>query len=122
MGFRKPVLIERREGGTWTDSGKWIAGYSDTIRIYASVQPLNMKEYTAVQPEGGHTVRAVKVYSSVELFTDREPQQEADILLWQGSRWKVVQCDAYRSGVLNHYKSYALEVIDRAAGTQNSDT
>ncbi len=113
MGFRKPVEIERRSGGAWNDDGEWTGGKAEVLTISASVQPLNQKEYTQIAPEGDHTVRAVKVYTAVELYTDREPDREADVIHWQGARWKVVQCDPFQMGVINHYKVYALEVIDR---------
>lgn len=122
MGFRYPVQIERTTGGTWNEDGNWSDGTVETLTIRASVQPLNGKEYTQVQPEGDHTVNAVKVYSSVPLLPDRESTQEADVVLWQGSRFRVVQCDAFQSGVIPHYKSYALEVISRnAASTEKAD-
>lgn len=113
MGFRYPVTIERKTGGRWNADGEWEGGSADTLTISASVQPLSAREYTFIAPEGDHTVRGVKLYTDVELYTDREKDWEADVLLWRDARWKVVQCDPFQSGVISHFRAYALEVIDR---------
>lgn len=113
MGLRYPVTIERKTGGRWNADGLWEDGTAETMTISASVQPLNAREYTAIALEGNHTVRGVKIYTDVELYTDREKVREADVLLWQNARWKVVQCDPFQSGVISHFRAYALEVIDR---------
>lgn len=110
MGFRRKIEIRRAAAGYWDNDGSWKAGSRDSIRIMASVQPLNAKEYTQIAVDGTHTVRAVKIYSSEELRTDRGG--EADVLLWQGACWKIVQCDPYQMGVLPHYKAIALEVTE----------
>lgn len=113
MGFRKPVQIMRKSVGKWNDDGIWAPGTEETMTISASVQPLRSSEYTAIDPEGNHTVRGVKAYTDTELYTDREKDREADVILWRGSRWKVVQCDSFQSDVISHFRAYALEVIDR---------
>lgn len=116
MGFRRPVQIERSTGGAWTKDGTWMKGTVSTVTVSASVQPLNAKEYTMIQPEGDHTVRAVKIYTDTALFPAKEPGTEADVLLWRGIRWRIVQCDPFQSGVISHFRAYALEVTDRGDG------
>lgn len=116
MGFRKKVTVRRKTGGGWRDDGTWNEGTEETLSLFASVQPLSAKEYAQVQPEGDHTVRAVKIYTDTELFPAREPDREADRVRWQGAEWQIVQCDPFQSGVISHYRAYALEVMDRGQG------
>ena len=35
----------------------------------------------------------------------------ADIVQYLGRRFLVIQCDAYQSGVISHYRAYAKEVL-----------
>lgn len=118
MGFRRKQTIERLSHGQWRDDGTWQPGERQEMTIMASVQPLNDKDYTQIQADGMHTSRSVKIYTSTELYPDRDSSsiagmgvdhQEADRIIWLGRRWKVVQCDAYQSGVISHYKAIALE-------------
>lgn len=116
MSFRRPVTILRRSLGVMNENGYYTPGSDTEMTIRASVQPLNTNEYTAVAPEGSRNIQYVKLYTNVPLQTEKEagwdgPATEADVILWQNSRWKVIQCDAYQSNVINHYKAIAKEVM-----------
>lgn len=121
--FRRKFNIIRTAGvGHYDDEGRWVVDSStQTISIKASVQPLNNNETQAL-PDGGRTTRTVKIYTSTKLLPERQahtdaagnelPQQEADVLLYDGEKWKVVMVNAYQSGVINHYKCFAQELTD----------
>jgi hypothetical protein len=36
--------------------------------------------------------------------------QEADILLWRGKRYKVINCEEWQSNVISHFKMVSWEV------------
>ena len=62
-------------------------------------------------PEGRRGSRAVKVYSDTELLmVDQQSGQQPDQFEWLGRRYEVVGSDAFQSGVINHYRAYAVEV------------
>lgn len=116
MSFRRPIIILRRSIGVMGEDGYYKPGSTSEMTIRASVQPLSTNEYTLVAAEGSRNVQYVKIYTNVPLQTEKEadwegPATEADVLLWQNSRWKVIQCDAYQSNVINHYKAIAKEVM-----------
>ncbi len=116
MSFRRPITILRRSIGVMGEDGYYKPGSTSEMTIRASVQPLNTNEYTLVAAEGSRNVGYVKIYTDVPLQTEKEigwneGMSEADILLWQNRHYKVVQCDAYQSNVINHYKSIAKEVM-----------
>lgn len=115
MGFRRKQIILRTLGGQYGDDGNWIDGETQELTIQASVQPISLDEYTQMFPNGSNTVNAVKIYTSTELYTDKEESsremiREADMLIWNNRKWKIIACHAYQSGVINHYKAYAQEV------------
>ncbi len=111
--FRKPYTVIRRSPGNYVD-GYWVEGVETNITIKASVQPLKVSEIEAL-PEGKRSSSAVKIYSDDKLMAAKQATEEsqavsADILLYAGSRWEIVACAAYQSGVIPHYKAYAVEV------------
>ena len=117
MSFRKQVKVLRQSPGIYGDDGRYTRGTSSEINIMASIQPLGSQErYTVVGPEGGRNVAYVKAYTDVYLRPQRASEtgtdgQDADIIEWQGRRFAVIQCDAYQSGVISHYRAYAKEVL-----------
>lgn len=120
MGFRRPVQVIRQATGTVGSDGYYTPGTKETIIIYASVQPLNANEYTQLSVAGARNTRYVKAYTTTRLYTAHEinweaaqydGQFQADIIIWQGSRYKVIQCDPFQSGVISHYKAIAEEVL-----------
>nr|DAO21583.1 MAG TPA: Minor capsid protein [Caudoviricetes sp.] len=119
MGFRRPVTVERQNVGQVGDDGYYTPSAITTMTIFASVQPLNTKEYTQLGIDGERNVRYVKAYTKTRLYAVRangwkpaahDGQFQADVIIWQGSRYKVIQCDPYQSGVISHYKAIAQEV------------
>ena len=128
--FRRKQTVQRITGGYYDDDGMWNEGTAEEFTIMASVQPLNADEksqYTDMQPEGATNYNAVKIYSSTPLQVEKQAEgdnagQEADILLWRGRRWKVVNCEEWQSDVINHFRMVAWEVGAIEAGNQEVST
>ena len=111
--FRKPYNVIRRSPGSYVD-GYWVEGTENTIAIKASVQPLKVNEIEAL-PEGKRSSAAVKIYSDSKLLPAKQATKmtiatSADLLQYADSTWEIVACATYQSGVIPHYKAYAVEV------------
>lgn len=117
MGFRRSVTIERTSLGTIDDNGRYQKGTTTTLTIQASVQPLSLREQsTIISPDGARNVSYVKIYTDTPLITQSAAKGQveptmADIVQYLGRRFLVIQCDAYQSGVISHYRAYAKEVL-----------
>ena len=112
MSFRRSVVILRKEG-YYDESDKYITNDSNTLKILATVQPISLDEYTKIFPEGTNTNNAVKIYTDTKLLTDKSTsEQNADVLLYMGEKYKIIACHAYQNGLINHYKAYAQEITD----------
>lgn len=109
--FRRPIKIWRyAEKPVLGDDGRYTIADPTEMSIQASVQPLKATEMEAL-PEGRRGCRAVKVYSDTELLmVDQQSGQQPDQFEWLGRRYEVVGSDAFQSGVINHYRAYAVEV------------
>lgn len=110
--FGKLHTVIRRSSGSHVD-GYWVEGTETNITIKASVQPLKVSEIEAL-PEGKRSGSAVKIYSDVKLIPAKQATEEtqpvsADIILYAGSKWEIVACAAFQSGIIPHYKAYAVE-------------
>lgn len=117
MGFRRPVTIERTSLGTIDENGRYQKGTTATLTIQASVQPLSIREQsTIVGPDGARNVAYVKIYTDTPLIpqsaaSGQGEATKADVVRHLGRRFLVIQCDAYQSGVISHYRAYAKEVL-----------
>ena len=117
MGFRKKVTVLRTSTGTVGDDGRYTAGSTNTMTIKASVQPLSAKEaYTIVGADGTRNASYVKAYTDVRLYpkTSSEASQTypySDAIKIDDRTFDVIQCDAFQSGVINHYRAYCKEVL-----------
>lgn len=118
MSFRSKQTVERTTGGYIDDDGMWNDGQAETFEIIASVQPLNADEkaqYVEMRPEGATNYNAVKIYSNTALQVQKQAQgdiagQEADILLWRGKRYKIINCEEWQSNVISHFRMVGWEV------------
>jgi len=118
VSFRTKQTVERVTGGYYDDNGMWQDGEVETIEIIASVQPLNSDEraqYVEMLPEGATNYNAVKIYSNTALQVEKQEQdgnagQEADILLWRGKKYKIVNCEEWQSNVISHFRMVGWEV------------
>ena len=120
MSFRTKQTVERvtDTSGYYDDDGMWHNGEAETIEIIASVQPLNADEksqYVEMRPEGATNYNAVKIYSNTPLQVQKQARggiagQEADILLWRGKKYKIVNCEEWQSNVISHFRMVGWEV------------
>ena len=102
MSFRRSVVILRKEG-YYDDSGKYITNDSNTFKI----------SILRDKRTGTNTNNAVKIYTNTKLLTDKSTsEQNADVLLYMGEKYKIIACHAYQNGLINHYKAYAQEITD----------
>lgn len=113
--FRKPYTVTRRAAGSYI-GGYWVEGTESNIIIKASIQPLKVNEIEAL-PEGKRSSSAVKIYTDTKLILAKQATEttdavSADILQYSGSTWEIVAYAAYQSGVIPHYKAYAIEVLE----------
>ena len=111
--FRSVHTIRRKITGAVDDNGYYQAGNYFKLPIQASVQPVNLQEYTAYEPQGGRTADLVKVYTDVELYPIRQEMtenREADVLEWHGRLWRCIRCEAWQSNVISHYKAIFREI------------
>lgn len=99
--------IERATPGQWI-GGRWVEGEAVEVEIEANVQPLKFHEILQM-PEGDRTKEWIKIYSAEELYTSQEGAdgRQADIILWEGKKFKVMQCHHYNMGVLDHFSARA---------------
>lgn len=117
--FRRKQKVLRVTGGHYNDRGIWEPGTTKELKVYASVQPLNANEaseYAKLLGEGISQFNAVKIYAGTPLRTAKQELpdgthgEEADILLWQGKKWRVVYTESWQSGIISHYRMVAWEV------------
>lgn len=113
--FRKHFTVKRPSMGHYEDL-LWVEdGPELDVIISASVQPLKMIEMEAL-PEGKRTGEAVKIYSDERLYPalqngDGQLMRNADRLLYDNREWEVVSCSQFQSGIISHYKSYAIREV-----------
>lgn len=123
-GFRRKIDVIRPTAGAYNDDGEWVDGTSETINVYASVQPLNADEraqYSTLAPEGASEYRAIKIYSNVPLIpahqsTADTAMAEGDIVQWLGRQYRVVLCEEWQSNIISHYHMVAWEVDTHESG------
>lgn len=110
--FRRPFAVKRVTGGSYIN-GDWIEGTSEEIIISASVQPVGMREKESL--DFGERIGALrKVYSDKELYPVEQEGLNSNIrdyLLYDGFEWEIIACSPNQSGIIPHYKSYAVRMV-----------
>lgn len=107
LTHKVPVTVLRASPGEWV-KGKWVAGTVTSVNIEANVQPLKGSELT-ILPESDRTKESIKVYSVETLKTLEEvSQEEADVVVWEGKKFKAVKAMTYTMGVLDHTKTICV--------------
>lgn len=112
-GFRKLVTVLRYDGKPeLMADGTYRYPDATELEVMASVQALKANEMD-VLPEGTRQARAVKIYTDVELYTsDQHTNTPADRIKWRGRTFEIVASDIFQNDVINHYRSYAVEVSE----------
>lgn len=114
--FRKPFTVKRKTPGSFVD-GFWVEGAESEIIIKASQQPATASEQETL-PEGRRKGEIFKYYTNVELYAAIQADEEteaksADIIVTDRGSYEVIDCRLYQSGVINHYKVFAVKVGEK---------
>ena len=85
------LLTVERRAGSYDDEGIWQETALDTFTVQAAVQPATSEDLD----QTGHGERidgGIKLYTTSELRSSTsQPPAEADVILYQGNRWKVTK-------------------------------
>lgn len=107
-----PITVYRKDKDTVV-KGRPTAALETSFIVEANVQPFNYRDLM-VLPESDRTKEWIKVYvATSDVFrTARQGSDgyEADEILWQGDRFKVMRIQPYRMGVLDHQKLICARV------------
>lgn len=105
----KEIEVLRAQPGEWVN-GRWQPGTTESLLIQANVQPLKGTELQ-VLPESDRTKESIKVYSVEPLQTVEEVvQEEADIVVWNGKKYRAIKTMQYSMGVLDHTKTVCVRL------------
>ena len=109
LTHKTPIQVERTAPGAWV-KGRWVEGLVTLINIEANVQPMRGHELL-VLPEADRTKDSIKVYSVEHIDTVEDVKQEqADIVIWNGKRYKAMKSMQYQMGILNHTKTICVRL------------
>lgn len=113
-----PITILRALPGTWVN-GRWVAGSVVNVEIEANVQPMRGHELV-VLPESDRTKESIKVYCVETLQTVEEvKQEEADIVVWNGKKFRATKTMTYKMGVLDHTKTICVRLPETPQNKAN---
>lgn len=104
LTHKLPITVLRYGAGEWV-MGRWVPAPVTEIPLEANVQPMKGIDLM-VLPESDRTTESIKVYTVETLRTVEEVgQADADIIVWQGKKFKAVKAMTYQMGVLDHTKT-----------------
>lgn len=88
--------------------GVWTPSAAQTLTALGSIQPVSGNDLEVMEP-GTLEKGAMKVYTGTLLRTRKEASENrADVVLYDGGCWEVVQVLPYTSGLIPHRK-YIVE-------------
>lgn len=104
------VKITRRDLG-YFNMGRWVEGTPYEIEVDANVQPMQYKDLMQLD-ESDRTKEWIKLFSREEVRTAREGDcgWEADVIEWEGDKYKVMKSRHFVMGVLDHYAVMAARI------------
>jgi len=107
-----PITVYRK-GKDSVVKGRPVPAVETSFVVEANVQPFNYRDLM-VLPESDRTKEWIKVYvaTSEILRTARQGSDgyDADEVLWNGERFKVMRLQSYAMGVLDHVKAICARV------------
>lgn len=110
---RKLPITVYRKGKDTVVKGRPVPAVETSFVVEANVQPFNYRDLM-VLPESDRTKEWIKVYvaTSEILRTSRQGSDgyDADEVLWNGERFKVMRLQSYAMGVLDHVKAICARV------------
>ena len=109
LTHKTTITVIRSKGGERV-KGKWIELPPEEIEVEANVQPLKGSELQLL-PESERTRETIKVYCVETLRTTEEGKQElADIVVWNGKKYRATKTMTYQMGVLDHTKTICVRL------------
>ena len=110
--FPSPITVERTTGG-YNAKGIWEAGTTETLTVLGSVQPLTAREALALEPEDREN-GLVHVFTDSDLaVASKGSDNDGDVVVWQGVRYRLVVKDPYTNGLIPHIR-YRAKLTSRA--------
>lgn len=92
--------------GEWVDNDELKNRYT-----IGNIQPNLNWNQTRLLPEGDRSKRAIVIYCNDELLMAEqglEKPREADVVIWQGKRWKIMYSMFYQMGILDHCEAIGI--------------
>lgn len=109
---RLPITVYRKGKDTIV-KGRPVPAVETSFVVEANVQPFNYRDLM-VLPESDRTKEWIKVYvaTSEILRTARQGSDgyDADEVLWNGERFKVMRLQSYAMGILDHVRALCARV------------
>lgn len=102
---------------------KYIRGYAtaqfEKIPLFMDVQTLENE--VIATPDGNMSVQCLKVFCDNEILVeDKDKQQKADRLQYQGKLFECRSCKFSKNTFLKHYVAEFIEHIDSGSGNSVS--
>ncbi len=76
--------------GTW-NQGEYTQAPSAPITMTGVIQPASSQDAVRFAPEGERLSNLIVVYCTTEIQYSDAKQQESDIIVWHGNRYRVAQ-------------------------------
>lgn len=109
--FRKAFTGTRTTAPT-NVKGRFTPGTASAINFTASVQPVSGNDLESL-PEGVREQGMYRLYTSFQLRTINQTTKEpADIIDFDGKKYKIVFLQPWQNNVINHYKAFMAETDD----------
>lgn len=110
--FRQTITVYRKSGGYRDANDRWVEGSETPItHSRTSVQPTTARDLQFL-PEGERVDGALRIFDADPLYTvDETTGTEADIVEYNGNRYRVVTVNPWLVGLLEHYE--AIVVLER---------
>lgn len=99
----KVTITVIRQTGSWV-RGRWVEDDGVDVEIEGNIQPLKFHEIQQL-PESDRTKEWIKLYTTDQIYTAEESSEagrSADVLIWNGKRFKAMKARRYQMGVLDH--------------------
>ena len=110
------VQRARKAAGEYSTGGTWVAGAETVTDVEGVVHPVTAKsrlsERMIREISGNRTRKWVVVYSAPGTWQTEveEIGQQADIMIYAGSRYEIMMVDDWEAGVLDHQKAIAAKL------------
>ena len=103
------LILTRRGAGEYSDTtGKHIPATPTEVTIEANVQPMKFS-HVMMMDSAQRTKEWLNIWSVFEIKKMKEGTGgwDSDTFMWEGKKFKVMDVQYYRMGVLDHYHAKA---------------